>query len=241
MHLLQVKITESKIMKRFIKSILRNCYIGLALLSKIFSRENLYDWLSVEVYKLKPGSVVLNIGASGKMDELIRGNKELNIISIDIDPDKNPDIVMDATELTFENNHFDAVFMMEVLEHVKTPHMAVNEIERVLKKDGTFIMSTPFVFGIHEEPYDFFRFTKYGLKHLFINFTDVELRARNGYYGSIVVLFMRSIFSPGKLQQAIGGLLIIIGFPFFLSLVLLDRLVKDDRATTGYFVTCKKS
>ena len=49
------------------------------------------------------------------------------------------------------------------------------ELYRVTKPSGKLILSTPFIFGIHEAPYDYFRFTKFGLIHLFNNFNDLEV------------------------------------------------------------------
>jgi SAM-dependent methyltransferase len=164
----------------------------------------------------------------------------ISATSIDIDAARKPDLVMDATALSFDSGTFDAVYMMEVLEHVNEPRTAIAEVHRILTNGGRFVLSTPFVFGIHEEPWDYLRFTRHGLDHLLVHFSDVSIRARNMYYGSIVVLFMRAIFSPGRSRQAIGGFAMIVGLPFFVFLLLIDRLFPDDRSTTGYFITCNK-
>ena len=221
-----------------VRSVLRGAFSLLAKVSKRFSRVRLYDWLGGELAKLHPGSKVLCIGAGGKLGGMVRDTPNITVVSVDIDPDKKPDFVMDAASLGFLDGEFDAVFMIEVLEHVSEPQAAVAEIHRVLREGGVFVSSTPFIFGIHEEPYDFFRFTKYGLLHLFRAFSEINLRERNGYYASIIVMFMRSIFSPGKHRIAIGGVLIIIGMPFFLLLLIIDRFAQDERATSGYFTTC---
>lgn len=227
-------------MKNLLNLVLRTGFVVLARLSKRFSRIRLYDWLDVELKRLAPGARVLCIGAGGKLDEMIRAGAASDVVVIDIDPIRQPDIIMDATRLAFEDGSFDAVFMMEVLEHVKEPFVAISEVQRVLKEGGAFVLSTPFTFGIHEAPYDFYRFTRYGLLHMLSNFSGVTVRERNGYYASIVVLFMRSIFSPGRHRMLIGGVLIILGLPFFLMLHLLDRVVRDEGSTTGYFVTAFK-
>ena len=105
--------------------------------------------------------------------------------------------------MSFDDGTFDAVYMMEVLEHVKDPQAALSEVRRVLKDGGRFVLSTPFVFGIHEEPWDFRRFTRHGLEHLLTDYEIGSIRARNHYYRSIIVLFMRSIFSPGRKRSAV--------------------------------------
>lgn len=222
------------------KAILRSAFAILARLSKRFSRENLYEWLAEDLDTLPQGSKVLCIGGGGLLDGMIKDHPATDTISIDIDPGRKPDMVMDATNMSFDAGTFDAVYMMEVLEHVKDPQAALSEVHRVLKDDGRFVMSTPFVFGIHEEPWDFWRFTRYGLEHLLSGFEVGSIRARNHYYRSIIVLFMRTIFSPGRKRQVIGAFAMVLGFPFFLMLMLLDWVSPDDRSTTGYFVTCHK-
>lgn len=222
------------------KTLLGTAFTVLARMSKRFSRKNLYEWLAADLANLPRGSKVLCIGAGGHLDAMIKAVPGVEAVSIDIDEARKPDIVMDATALNFEQGRFDAVYMMEVLEHVAEPRTALAEVHRVLANGGRFVISTPFVFGIHEEPWDFWRFTRHGLEYLLSDFSDVSIRARNHYYSSIIVLFMRTIFSPGRGRQLVGGMMIVLGLPLFALLLLLDRVILDDRSTTGYFVTCRK-
>lgn len=58
---------------------------------------------------------------------------------------------------------YDTVLCSEVLEHVPDPTAAVAEIKRVLRPDGKLILTVPFLGRLHEEPHDYYRFTKHGL------------------------------------------------------------------------------
>ena len=98
----------------------------------------------------------------------------------------------------FEDKKFDYIFIMEVLEHVHNPIKAIKEIRRTLKKGGKLIMSTPFIFPIHDEPYDFFRFTKYGLKLILKNFRNITIKERNTSTKTILVLILRFYFNKNK-------------------------------------------
>lgn len=51
--------------------------------------------------------------------------------------------VADATILPFKDNFFDAVFCLEVLEHVDNPTEVIHEVRRVLKKDGYGVILVP--------------------------------------------------------------------------------------------------
>lgn len=72
----------------------------------------------------------------------------------------------DIQDMPIENESFDTVLSAEVLEHVPDPEKALREIYRVLKPGGKLVMSIPHLMYLHNEPYDFYRYTKYGLRTL---------------------------------------------------------------------------
>jgi SAM-dependent methyltransferase len=76
------------------------------------------------------------------------------------------DVWGDALALPFRAASFDTVLCSEVLEHVPEPGRLFEEAARMLKPGGMLILSTPQVWGLHEEPFDYYRFTRYGLSHL---------------------------------------------------------------------------
>jgi len=80
--------------------------------------------------------------------------------------DTSPDFVGDALLLPIRNQAVDIVFATQVIEHVRNPHLMVRECKRVLRPNGCLILSGPFFWPLHEEPYDFFRFTKYGFEQI---------------------------------------------------------------------------
>jgi len=81
-------------------------------------------------------------------------------------PGSCADVYGDGTRLPFVDSTFDTVLCNQVLEHVSEPHELLAEIARVLKPGGVLMLTTPQVWGLHMEPYDFFRYTRYGLRHL---------------------------------------------------------------------------
>lgn len=96
------------------------------------------------------------------------------------------DYVSDAQDMSgvVDSNRYDTVLLLEVLEHVSNPFRVVNELFRVLRPGGKVIMSVPHLSRLHEEPYDFYRYTHYGLRHLFegAGFEIVELIPRGGLF-----------------------------------------------------------
>jgi SAM-dependent methyltransferase len=80
--------------------------------------------------------------------------------------ERGPDLVYDGKRLPFEDGSFDTVLNVQVLEHTPHPGALLLEMARVLKADGTLILSAPFQFRLHEEPHDYFRYSPHGLKTL---------------------------------------------------------------------------
>lgn len=78
--------------------------------------------------------------------------------------DATPDIVGDAMSLPVASCTVDLVFCTQVLEHVPDPWSLVSECFRVLKPGGWLVLSAPFYWPLHEEPHDYYRFTRYGLE-----------------------------------------------------------------------------
>jgi SAM-dependent methyltransferase len=76
-----------------------------------------------------------------------------------------PTVFADASQLPFRGAQFDAVICLEVIEHVPAPFQVFSEISRVLKTGGEAWISMPFLYPLHDAPFDFQRFTEFGLTH----------------------------------------------------------------------------
>jgi SAM-dependent methyltransferase len=75
-----------------------------------------------------------------------------------------PAVYGDAQCLPFPDGTFDTVVCLEVLEHVPNPEAALQEASRVLKREGHLLLSTPFLYPIHDAPSDYRRWTWHGLE-----------------------------------------------------------------------------
>ena len=92
------------------------------------------------------------------------------------------DIFADAYNIPLDDETVDTVLCSEVLEHLEEPKHALKEMYRVLSNGGISILTMPFAWHLHEEPRDFFRYTKHGIKHLAHEngFMIEEIRNRGG-------------------------------------------------------------
>lgn len=112
---------------------------------------------------------LLDLGCGEKPYKLIYDDCCESSVGVDVEyckhEQKYVDIFASAEELPFEDNFFDTVLCTNVLEHVANAGKAFSEIGRVLKEDGVLIVAVPFLYPVHEAPYDYYRYTKYGLEH----------------------------------------------------------------------------
>jgi SAM-dependent methyltransferase len=80
--------------------------------------------------------------------------------------ERRPDLYYDGNRLPFEDASFDTVLSVQVLEHTPRPQPLLHEMSRVLRRDGLLILNAPFSARLHEEPFDFFRYTPHGLRSM---------------------------------------------------------------------------
>jgi SAM-dependent methyltransferase len=76
------------------------------------------------------------------------------------------DLFYDGKKFPSADKEYDAVLANEVFEHVFNPVEFLREINRVLKPEGKFLLTVPFVWDEHEQPYDYARYSSFGLKHV---------------------------------------------------------------------------
>lgn len=173
-----------------------------------------------------------------------------NIVTIDIDPKADPDIVADAHELPFADESFEVVLCREVLEHVKEPTVVLKEIKRVLKPGGTLYLSTRFLFPLHEIPNDHWRFTKYCLEELFSSFNGVTIKEETKPMLAVACLLQRLAWQTEfkHFGKIIKGLILVLAYAFSKLDGIIAHQYGDVRKdtivenafTTGYYIVAKK-
>ena len=151
------------------------------------------------------------------------------------------DLVGDAHDIPAPDNSFDCVLSTAVLEHLEEPQLALKEACRVLRPGGVGLYTAPLFWHIHEAPRDFFRYTEYGLHHLFsrAGFELVEITALSGFWTTVVA---QSGYYVQRFRVGPVGLLV-DGFVALTNLLatFLDRgPLRDERFTWMYLVVARK-
>lgn len=139
--------------------------------------------------------IMLDTGC-GKMpykNFLLKNSNVKEYIGLDIESAKvydkaiQPDYHWDGKKMPFEDNSFNCAFATEVLEHVPEPDIFLSEVFRVLRKDGVFFFTTPFLWPLHEPPYDEYRYTPFSMERILKKngFSDIEIKSLGGWNASL--------------------------------------------------------
>lgn len=136
---------------------------------------------NIKAFASKISGNVLDVGCGNKPYEgLFKCNR---YVGLEYDNEANreskkADFFYDGKTFPFADAEFDSIICNEVLEHIFNPNEFLSEINRVMKKGGYGIFTVPFVWDEHEQPYDYARYSSFGLKHLLelSGFEVVELR-----------------------------------------------------------------
>ncbi len=163
--------------------------------------------------KLPNGTIILDAGAGEcaykryfshcqyRSVDLAVGDEEWNY--------QHLDYIAPLDDLPMGDNEFDAVLSTQVLEHLSKPQQSVNELYRVLKKGGVLYLTAPMAQAEHQVPYDFFRYTSYGLQHLLseAGFSLIRIEPMGGVFvrwayemPAVISLFPRIGYSQGKIN-----------------------------------------
>ncbi len=146
---------------------------------------------------------------------------------------KQHDLLFDGNNLPVRSGTIDGVLCTQVLEHTANPEGLLREIRRVLKPGGSLIMTAPFVWEEHEKPYDFFRFTEHGLRHL-LERGGFDIIAMRKTTGSIEMLAQAcAIYAFNNLRLPIRGfgraMTMFVCAPIQIFGLVAQKLLPDER------------
>ena len=145
------------------------------------------------------------------------------------------DFLCDAGCLPMEDKSFQTVFSTQVIEHVPDHNKLLKEASRVLESGGHIIISGPMYWHLHEEPHDYFRFTKYGFMHLLDvhGFEEVEILSNGGKWATFGQMIIHT-FPKRLIQRRFIRRVINVIFS------RLDEKYYDDYNTMNYVVVGRK-
>lgn len=166
-------------------------------------------------------------------------------IGLDVPPDGQVNVYGDGMALPFRRAVFDTVLCNEVLEHVPEPFMLLEEAARVLKPGGVLLLTTPQTWGLHLEPYDFYRYTKHGLRYLVekCRLEVVEVIPTCGLWATLAQRLADTViytYAAERPQWVIEILSLLLA-PVLMVGYGLDRLVGKRGDTLDHVLVARKS
>lgn len=254
-------------MKKFLQTVANKLGFQISKIDKkehlknnfgLNNQTNRENWLRDKLSKIPSGLRILDAGA-GEL-QYKKFCTHLNYVSQDFGQyngagnnvglqmqtwdNSKLDIVSDITNIPETDNSFDAIMCIEVFEHLPAPIEAIKEFSRLLKKDGTLLISAPFCSLTHFAPYHFYSgFNKYFYeKHLKNYGFSIEEIIPNGnffeYMAQEMQLRIPNSYSAELITENEKNAILTV-------LQMLERMSKSDKDSAeilcfGYQVQARK-
>ncbi|NLG17381.1 MAG: class I SAM-dependent methyltransferase [Fibrobacter sp.] len=186
--------------------------------------------------------LVLDVGCGKKRyRDLFRGAKYFGIdLPFSNSEGNRADVYGSALALPFRDKTFDCVISTEVIEHVPDPVVFLSQVSKVLALEGCLLLSAPFFWPLHEEPYDFYRFTIHGLRELLRKqgFTVKEVIKRGGFASVMVQLAGDYFKTKNKMINTITD--VVFGI-LQVAAVWFDSIFPTEKYATGWTIKAIKN
>ena len=188
----------------------------------------LYDWLEKTAVHVARG-IMLDYGCGGQPYRELFSSKIERYIGADVAAAANtePDLTfLPGERLALPDSSIDTILSTQVLEHVPDHDLYLAECKRLLKPGGKLIITVPMQWRHHEVPFDYFRFTRFGITHCLVKhgFDIEDLRPCGGVYALTAQILVSHLAERGTGRKWIFRLI-------NQSALWLDRKYRDDDDT----------
>lgn len=152
-----------------------------------------WHFLQSVVSQLPTAQLILDVGAGhGDFADIFTANQGQNpahrYLSLDVVPYAEVDMVCDLNQTNpLKPASLDLIVLMNVLEHVFDAQNLLRVLARALKPSGQVVVTIPFMLKVHQAPFDFSRYTEYGLAELAKN-AGLKIQSLQGYYDPLYIL-----------------------------------------------------
>jgi SAM-dependent methyltransferase len=214
-----------------------NIPFSIENLDRYYIRTSIFNAIKNNLLKFKGNLLDIGCGKMPYKNYILENSTVEKYIGLDIenaleyDAVVKPDFTWNGIIMPFEKDSFDCAFGTEVLEHCPEPEIVLKEVFRVLKPNGVFFFTVPFLWNLHEVPHDEYRYTPFSLQRHLENagFKEIEIKAAGGWHASMAQMLglwvRRSPMSKRKRKYLCILLKPIIGY-----------LIRKDKSSSIQFV-----
>jgi SAM-dependent methyltransferase len=175
-----------------------------------YERTSILAFVREAADSLPPGTVVVDIGAGDAPYRELFDHCEY--LTTDWEGSMHEgaveaDVVASADLLPLADACADAALLTQVLEHVPDPAAVLGEVARTLRPGGSLFMTVPFVWELHELPYDYWRYTPASLERLLAGagFREIAIEARNDCFTTLAQLMRNVQWAMGRAPDGRDG------------------------------------
>ena len=159
--------------------------------------------------------------------------------------DQRPDAYATAEAQPFRDRSFDTVLGLSMLTYLSEPGRMIAEAARLLRPGGVLILEFTQMVPLHDEPHDYFRFTRFGAEYLLrrAGLEPVEVVPVGGLWArvglSTIAALERLNRGPTRVLTELPVRLLYLVLQ--LGFELLDRLFFDPREVLAHIVVARKN
>jgi len=193
---------------------------------------------------VKPEGITIDMGTTKKMSYYrFMDTGKGRIFTADFQRTENVSVVLDLEDnLPFRNNSVDNVIMFSILEHIYDPQRLLEEVRRVLKKEGRIYVSIPFMMYYHPSPRDYSRYTRERLERMLDNFSIETFETIGGFFTVFDYNFTTYFLDAVKMKKLKNMLSYI---SFLLSQAFDRKMMKirkdyREKFPLHYFIAARK-
>lgn len=147
-------------------------------------------------------------------------------LGVDVYAESKADkLMVNGREIPYEDNCFDWIISTNAIEHIPELDFVIDEIKRVSKSDAEFLITIPFMFHEHGKPYDFRRFSRFGIEEYFKSKDFLILDTKiSGGIGTYLVVGLLDWLDITLSSFRIGVVLKVLLAPIYLLIVPLINI-----------------
>lgn len=133
-----------------------------------FMVQHIRAFVEQQIRQITRGMTVADVGCGEQPFRDLIESRGAHYLGIDVaqNAQGTVDVIADVANIPIRDSQFDVVLCVEVLEHMPDVVAAFKEWARILGPSGLLLVTTPFCYPLHEEPYDFQRLTPYQIARI---------------------------------------------------------------------------